>query len=163
MYEALFDTGSPISFIRRSQLPFDVPTELKPSDFRGLGGQNIQTLGEARCQIRFKNRVEEIKLIILPEESMLLPLILGRDFLNKFNVFLSCIKRRYTKEKLLKLNDTMSSELTNRTYFCAPLSNGLTVAARFDLCRNMNEPMQHTNASHCNSANDILNIAPDCD
>lgn len=156
---SLFDTGNPISFMRRSQLPYDVPDSLKPTKFCGLGGQNIKTLGEARCKIKFKNQTEELVMIVLPDEAMLLPLILGRDFLKKFNVFLSRMNLMYSRGKLIQLNEAMSTGLSKQTYFCAPLSNKLTVAKRFDLCRNI-KPM-HPSASCCNSTNDILTVAPE--
>lgn len=72
---SLFDTGSPVSFIRQAHLPFKVT---------GI-----------HCRIHFKNRAKNVKLTILPNDAMRVRLILGRDFLLKFNIILSQSKLVY--------------------------------------------------------------------
>lgn len=75
---SLFDTGSPISFIRHNAV------SLTSTGLRGLGGVELLTHGVIDCLIRFDGRCGQIKLTVVPNESMLLPCVLERDFLSAF-------------------------------------------------------------------------------
>lgn len=51
---ALFDTGSPVSFIRRSFVPVELQMEpLNLTQYRGLGNTKISSYGNRKCHIRF--------------------------------------------------------------------------------------------------------------
>ena len=133
-FNSLFDTGSPVSFIRRSNLPTEVADSLNLSKLMpiNLGGQKINMLNKSLFQIKFNNRIESVCLIILSDECMSLPMILGRDFLNTFDITLAQVKMlKYSRETLMKL----SPEFNERTYFCAPTSNYLAVAKQLDLLK----------------------------
>lgn len=157
---SLFDTGSPISFIRKSHVPYAIPDTLQPSNLCGLGGKNIQMLTKIDCRITFHNQTENVTLVVLPNDAMMLPLILGRDFLKTFRIFLSRFKLMYSLNDLKQLNEPMPTELTEQTYFCALSSNKLSVIKRFNLCKTLG-PMQELNALHGDFTNDILTEAPE--
>lgn len=85
------------------------------TSFRGLGNKPLSSFGRINCIIRFKNLCFQHELIILPNEEINIPLILGRDFLNKCNIAL-CLKNN---KDVFKSNDTDESELINKnSYFC---------------------------------------------
>lgn len=48
---ALFDNGSPTSFIRRSMVPFAINGELITTNLRGMGNKNLSTYGFVECRI----------------------------------------------------------------------------------------------------------------
>lgn len=152
---SLFDTGSPISFVRRSLVPHKVTESLRSTGLIGLGGTKIQTHGEVNCQIEFKQKKENLKLTVLPTESMTMSLVLGRDFLSKFKIFLSQMKFLYPKEQLLKINEAMLNKTSKQTYFCAPMSSKFAVAKRFNLIRPVAKPMIQ-NTSQISSFDDIF-------
>lgn len=87
---AIFDTGSPTSFVRRSSLPDSVrcSDELYDSHLRGLGSLKLYTYGKLQCVLNIRNRVRNICLLILPDEVLPTPLLLGRDCLNYFGIHL---------------------------------------------------------------------------
>lgn len=113
--------------------------QLTANEIYGLGGKNIQTLGEAICLIKFRNQIEEIKLLIL-----------GRDFLKKFNFVLAQSRLVYSKSKLMRINERMTKE----TDSCALSSDVLILVKRFDLIRPI-KPAHIESVSHCNSSNDV--------
>lgn len=74
-FVSLFDTGSPRSFVRRSVLPYGVTGTLQPIDLYGIGGKELKILGKVNCRILFKNQIETLNLMILPNDAMQLPLV----------------------------------------------------------------------------------------
>lgn len=60
---------------------------------KGVGNRPIRAYGRIICQIEFKNEINEIELIIIPDAAICFPLILGRDFLAAFNIKLCKVKR----------------------------------------------------------------------
>lgn len=85
---SLFDTGSPTNLIQRSKVPFGVKDELTPTDFIGVGKFIIETYGKIKSQMTFRSKNYEIDLLVVPDEILPIPLVLGRNALEKFNIFL---------------------------------------------------------------------------
>lgn len=84
---ALFDTGSPVSFVCKSNVPmFIEATPLKRSKYSGVGGAHLYTQGELRCRIRFRGIEHELTVFVLPDDSIPTPMLLGRDFLDIFGI-----------------------------------------------------------------------------
>lgn len=85
--DTLFDTGSPISFVKQSQLP---PASIQPStslqDYSGINNSKLQTLGLATARVSFDNIVHKIEIFVVPDNTMNVSALLGRDVLNKFNL-----------------------------------------------------------------------------
>lgn len=90
--QSLFDTGSSVSFINESIVPVGLLATLAPSQFRGLGNSRLYTRGQVTCRIKFKEVILNHSFIILPENSMAWPIIIGRDLLPSFNVSLTYSK-----------------------------------------------------------------------
>lgn len=134
---SLFDTGSPVSFMQRSLLPLDCITgELLDSNFKGINSEKILTYGKIRVLIKFKKYINELYIIVVPDVTLPVPLLLGRDFLRKFNIELYLnnkkngkFKQMYLKKKVysdcspvqsvkdvdLKINNKISCSLENET------------------------------------------------
>lgn len=152
---SLFDTGSPTSFIRASMLPYEVTDTLRTSNFVGFGGQQLKTYGRINCRLKFRNQIESLPLYVVPDEFMLPQMILGRDFLEKFRIYLTRCKLLYTKERLTQINDAMSNEIAKRTHFCALSPTELSIVNKFDLLKPA-QPTAYVSASHCNRPDDVI-------
>lgn len=108
-YLSLLDSGSPASFIRKNLLPFDVyDEELMLSNYEGLSSIPLKTYGNINCLINLKNKVREINFVIVQDETISTPLLLGRDFLEIFNIQLimdsKLLKNKLNKTYKLDLN-----------------------------------------------------------
>lgn len=86
-YNSLLDTGSPVSFITRSLLPdFISVGQPKPSNLCGLGKANISTYGELSVGVLLRNQIRMISVLILADDALPFPMLLGRDALQLFNI-----------------------------------------------------------------------------
>lgn len=84
---ALFDTGSPISFAKKSMVPSDVQCgQLAYSNYRGLGQTKLFTYGKIQLTITFRKQSHLLTVLILPDNVLPTSLLLGRDFLQLFNI-----------------------------------------------------------------------------
>lgn len=79
-------------------------------------------------------------LTVVPDESIFVPLIIGRDLLNKANIELVSVKRRYTKHWLLSFNN--HSETRYELDFLGILRPSDNFECRSDIL---------TKKSHCDS------------
>lgn len=147
---SLFDTGSPISFIRRNAVSFNIPDALTSTGLRALGGAELFAHGIVNCLIKFNGRCRQIKLTVVPTESMLLPLVLGRDFLSVFQIRLGQPRLIYDRDSLLELGRPKLVAATDADGTCALNSECLTRCRLFDPFR-APKPMRNESASHCNS------------
>lgn len=130
-FYSLFDTGSPINFIKKSFVRCEVQPIGDVPRCSGIGGKQIKICGQINCYIRFKNQTEVQKLYVIPDESMFLPIILGRSFLNMFNIKLvkmsnkihNTNKLMYTKEELLRIKFDIENKLNMTSFYCAQISD----------------------------------------
>lgn len=91
---SLFDTGSPISLIKRSEIPIEIPSgPMKESGFKGVGNHNICTYGRIFAEITFRNIKKIIEIYVILDKLMHFPLLLGRDFSKSFQINLSFSNR----------------------------------------------------------------------
>lgn len=116
---SLFDTGSPINFVRRSALPTKLPSDvLKPSVFKGLGNGRVLTYGKVKLKIGFESVNKIIDFLVVPDEILPTPLLLGRDFLMNFGIGL---KRLSTKNILNKrIKNSWFEKVCVSDYFSKP-------------------------------------------
>lgn len=115
----------------------------------------METYGQTNCFVKFKNQVESMSLYIVPDRSMLPKMILGRDFLDKFQIYLTKRRLLYTKEKLKQLNKDMSSEMLKRTHFCALNPTELNIVNKFDLLK-PSKSTSPSSESHCSQPNSVF-------
>ncbi|XP_055309423.1 uncharacterized protein LOC129573155, partial [Sitodiplosis mosellana] len=91
---ALFDSGSPVSTVKRSYVPFLVNKNHRPSGYRGMGNKTLN-------------------------EEAAVDLLVGRDLLKKMNIHLCQVKEiKYSIEDLLKLNRN-KAQIPNETVVSA--------------------------------------------
>lgn len=84
---SLLDTGSTISFVARSLLPEHHPFgELKKTAYCGIGRASILTFGTVKCYIKLHHRIKLLSLLVVPDDTFPIKLLLGRDALNKFEI-----------------------------------------------------------------------------
>lgn len=95
---SLIDTGSPTSFIRCSVLPSSIQlSPLRHSKFIGVGNVPITTYGYLNCAVRLCNRQQIIPIVIVPDGLLPMPMLIGRDALQLFNIDLFfCSKYNHT-------------------------------------------------------------------
>lgn len=107
----LFDTGSPISLIRRSALPLTLSSNHpRDSGFSGLGSHRLQTYGEVPLTVTFGGQTHPLRVLIVPDNVLPYPLLLGRDFLNLFSLALTFCQAP-GKENVLKLMSADSNKI----------------------------------------------------
>lgn len=85
---ALFDTGSPISLIRRGLI---ISNEIKRinncSNFRGIGGKRLKILGLFTSKILIQNLIFSIDFYVVPDNVLsLIDAIIGRDVIMQPNI-----------------------------------------------------------------------------
>lgn len=127
---SLFDTGSPVSFVNRSIVPVQLDHEnLLDTNYSGLNRTPIRTYGTTLCQIQFQDEVFPINLQIVSQQTMNLPILLGRDFLNKCRISLN-----YKNNPLCKLYDVPDNIVNSvlphadSDHFAANYNNDLDLA-----------------------------------
>lgn len=115
--DSLLDTGSPVSFIRRSKLPAKFQTDEQIcSNFRGLGGTKLFTSGKLNCLVNFRGHTDKLNLFVLSDDILPNSMLLGRDFLAKFRVKL--IHQRIKSIELNKLVEHTKRQLVNKKENC---------------------------------------------
>lgn len=144
---SLFDTGSPISFVRRAAIPFSITEDKTATGLRGLGGPALKTHGAVICRVKFNQRVRLLKLLILPDEATTMPLILGRDFLKLFGIVLAQPKLMYTRTKLLSLNKERGTTVPNLPHSRVLDLNTFSRMKQLDLLR-PNKPVMENATPH---------------
>ena len=74
----LLDTGSPVSFIKKSMVPEEIQIgRLSYSNYRGLGEINICTYGTLSCYIEMAEKVNRISVLIISDEITPMPMLIG--------------------------------------------------------------------------------------
>lgn len=136
---ALFDTGSPVSFIRRSLVPVEVNGAKRVTSFKGMGNKRISTYGNVTCAIGFREHALRHEFIILPDEESPVPMLVGRDLLRKMRIHLCQLANyQYSKNSLIeinksnkgqKLNDVTTNTLVSFDLFERPSEKGIDSVA----------------------------------
>lgn len=83
---SLFDTGSPVSFAKKSVIPFLELAVQEETKYVGVGGRRINSFGKYSVEISFRNLSRRLTVIIVSDDIIPTPLILGRDFLKLFGI-----------------------------------------------------------------------------
>lgn len=116
---SLFDTGSALSLIRKATLPSDfICGRLSETSFRGLSQTAIPSYGNIELEVSFKTRTEKLKLMIVPDYVIPFPMLLGRDFLDKFNIHLYQRPSAQTRCRCGLANKLKLDSLKRHTCLC---------------------------------------------
>lgn len=109
---ALFDSGSPVSTIQKSLVPFVANDDQILTKFRGMGNKQLSMCGFVKCKFVFRDHVLMHYFLILPDEEAAVPLLVGRDLLKKMNIHLCQIeKTKYSINEILNLNKENKAQL----------------------------------------------------
>lgn len=133
---ALLDTGSPVSFIRRSIVPMEMPIQpLHYSQFRGLGDMKIYSYGKHICQIQLKSKTCSCPVFIIPDNILPAPMLLGRDFLQHAGIGLQFINKMNSSKSNSNIGNSIgtifypfksclsASMFIDRSSSCSPTIN----------------------------------------
>lgn len=100
---ALLDTGSPISFIKISCLPFSFFEKLDNmnEDYFGINQSKLEILGKCVQKFYVNDQLIEMELLVVSDATMSVPAILGRDFLkmSQFKIEISNGNIIFVKER----------------------------------------------------------------
>lgn len=84
---SLLDTGSPASFVSRSQLPSNYALQrICASDYSGVGGKTIHTYGKVNCYVKLYHRLKYVPVFIVPDDTFPVDVLIGRDVLDIFEI-----------------------------------------------------------------------------
>lgn len=102
-FVSLFDTGSPVSLLRRSAIPNQcirapIDQNTKYSGYSGLGNFRLCTYGIIPIQIGFRKIIKTIDVYVVSDHLIPYPLLLGRNFLSAFRIklFMHCRNKTVT-------------------------------------------------------------------
>lgn len=80
--ECLIDSGSPISFMKKSIIPIEVRERVcNEKSFCGINGSRLRILGEINANVSLEGQTTGVCIYVVGEETMRPSLVLGRDFL----------------------------------------------------------------------------------
>lgn len=97
-------------------MPFEVKSELVPTNLRGMGNKNLSTYGYVKCKIVYENRTYFHYFLVLPDEEAIIPFLIGRDLLRKMNIHLCQLKdNSYSVNDLLNLNTNKTENVPENT------------------------------------------------
>lgn len=108
----LFDSGSPVSCVKKSLVPFPVKSDKTMTRFRGMGNKRLSMYGYIKCQFVFGEHNLTHFFIVLPDDQAAVPLLIGRDLLRKMNIHLCQIKpMKYNRNELLDVRNENKAHL----------------------------------------------------
>lgn len=109
---SLFDTGSAINLIQRSIYPYAVIEKLTSSKYRGIGQTVIKYFKHIVVSVKIDNRISQIKLMIVPDDALPVPIIYGRPALRALNIKLCQINNK-PKDILIKQTEGENKRLNS--------------------------------------------------
>lgn len=117
-FVALFDSGSPISLIQRSEVPetLMIHTHTRETKYHGIGNNNLKTYGIIVIQVEYRNKIKSIEIYVVPDFLVSNTLLLGRDFLGKFGIHFSDDKKAESNISINHKNSELSI-LENTLHF----------------------------------------------
>jgi hypothetical protein len=108
---SLLDTGSPGSFVSRSLLPSNYPLQnLRMSNFSGVGDVPIYTYGKIDCYVKLYHRLKFVSLYIVPDDTLPINLLIGRDVLQIFEIGL------YFRDSMAQINKNIFNIKLNKKF-----------------------------------------------
>ena len=108
----VLDSGSPISFIKIECMRDEVIERATETDSRyaGINQSNLSVLGKISVSIILDGEIcNDVKLLVVPDDTMKSSLVLGRDVLNKFALGLAKVEKGKGPENF----ETKVKELNN--------------------------------------------------
>lgn len=120
---SLLDTGSPACFIRKSCIPKCLQTNnLHKTRFTGLNKSPIYQYSKIICELQIKKKIKLIELMVVPDNTLGVDLLLGQDALSEFNIALFfkrsdneiiCKDNNNIINLVVSFNDESKSDSTN--------------------------------------------------
>jgi len=112
-FAAIIDTGNPISLLKRELLPYNYDViKLLENDcnFSGINGTKLELLGIFENEIVINDSRFKLRFYIVPDNTMVMNAILGRDFITKPGVSL-CFQNGVVSLNLI--NDVNQTKVTD--------------------------------------------------
>ncbi|KAI4486095.1 hypothetical protein M0804_006584 [Polistes exclamans] len=113
--DTLLDSGSPVSFIKNGLVmgPIDFVSE-QGNEYYGINNSRLQVHGSIRVSLKLDDGERiDVRLLVVPDTTMVNSVILGRDALKKCGLGLSRKDRRSEEE--IVINQIMNIEINDST------------------------------------------------
>lgn len=113
LFSAVLDTGSPISFVKKSCVPNTIAiTEPLDKDrvFCGINASRLEIFGSFEYQMRINSIDATVKLFVVSDSTMQAEIILGGDFIGRNQLTVTLLGDRVL---LAKVSDTSSYQAKN--------------------------------------------------
>lgn len=123
---SLFDTGSPTSFISSSVVPSQLHSNrLIYSNYNSMANTKLFTYGKIDLIIEIFGIINKLSFLILPENLMPFPLLIGRNYLPKFGIHLiksiSNQNNKLCSDKIKKkIPEKLFTALYKNSFCCKP-------------------------------------------
>lgn len=130
---SLFDAGSPRCFVRRSMVSTFKEKPLCKTG-HNLGNIELLSYGNVITYVKLKNKMVRHEFIVVPDDLLFTPMIIGRDFFRKANIKLISFKQHYSKKTLMNLNNNnnLNNKLLNKLNSLGILRSSVSFECRFD-------------------------------
>ena len=116
-YLSLLDTGSPLSFMRKKDIPYSISCNPRNTSLRGIGDFQIEILNTILCEVTLLNTKIQHVFYVIPDNYINIPILIGRDLLLKLNISLCKFKYNYSNEMLknfqCRVEENINDDLKN--------------------------------------------------
>lgn len=111
--EALIDSGSSVSFIKISLVPDGEDLQENYKKYFGLNESQLIAIGKTQCYVKKQEVKIYFDLIIVSDDSMRCGVVLGRDFMKKFDLKIDLTALKIiTVECIENQNENTKAELS---------------------------------------------------
>ena len=113
LLDTLLDTGSPVSFMKKSFVPEVIlcSSDLKMSKYKGINDTGLQFFGSVRANIKMNDCISnDMSIFVVPDSTMKSSVVLGRDVINSFE---SELMSRDSSHSVRAINESLSINVEN--------------------------------------------------
>lgn len=110
----LLDSGSPISFIKEKFVASEI-VQVKDDNliYRGINGSPVNVVGTATVNFSLGGSKKKLKLLVVTNDTMKSPVILGRDAFREFGLKLACQEDQETENAVREILNIEIEETKN--------------------------------------------------
>lgn len=129
---SLFNSGSRRCFVKRSAVSNFRAEPLFKTKY-SLGNKPLMPYGKVNCAIRLNNKIIKHDIIVVTDESLFVPMLIGRDFFDKANIELVSVKHRLSNKKLKSFQNSknkINNDLMNKLETLGILGSSCSLACR---------------------------------
>lgn len=133
-FVSLFDSGSPVSLIKRSKVPptLQQTDKLFETKYSGIGNSKLCTYGIISIKIKFRNKVKRSQIYVIPDYLLSYSVLLGRDFQKLFSI-------KFTMDDSEQLIENIMVDHKNNRLSISEHTLHLVAISECELCKPVND------------------------